>query len=99
MAVIAVIGIIGMIGMPWAVYLQVNVYEVWRTDTAMSSGRISSGGMMRAPHEAREVSSVYVYMYGVCVCERERERERRERERKREEERERERENEDIICY
>jgi hypothetical protein len=69
-------------------------YEVWRTDTAMSSGLGLCG-----PLEALEVSSVYVYMYSVsdlaseCVRERERERE-REKEKKGERERERRRERE-----
>ena len=42
-------------------------YEVWRADNAMSSGMMSSGGMMCGPLEALEVRSVYVYMYAVCV--------------------------------
>jgi hypothetical protein len=46
-----------------------GINAVWRTDTAMSSGMMSSGGMMCGPLEALEVSSVYVCMYAVCVSE------------------------------
>jgi hypothetical protein len=43
-------------------------YDVWRTDTAMSSGMMSSDGILCVPLEALEVSSVRMCMVCVCVC-------------------------------